>query len=259
MKTQTKARIVEIIQKKSGARPIELVKRLGISPQAIHRHLKSLVASGVLEPRGRGPMTRYFIAGAPQLSRVRAWYVSIAKPAESPGEFVCETRDVFTARLSRLSSFTKLGLKEDELPLAISMAGEIGNNCFDHNLGSWRDVPGCWFEAQVTGGRLWICIADRGQGIFRSLIRADPAIPDEQAALVAAFERTLSGRAPENRGNGLKFVKNIIVASEGRGLACRSGAGLVEYGRLGQDCRKELARFPSKPSGTITLILWSLK
>ncbi|MEK7765171.1 MAG: hypothetical protein AAB368_02935, partial [bacterium] len=97
------------------------------------------------------------------------------------------------------------------------------------------------------------------QGIFRSLTRADPTIPDEQAALVTAFEKTISGRAPENRGNGLKFVRNIIVASEGRGLACRSGAGLVDYGRLGPDCRTEMARFPSQPSGTLTLILWSLK
>ncbi|OGR87031.1 MAG: hypothetical protein A3J74_03085 [Elusimicrobia bacterium RIFCSPHIGHO2_02_FULL_57_9] len=259
MKTETRALIVKIIQDEGSARPIELVKSLGISPQAIHRQLRSLVACGFLEPRGRGPMTRYFIAGAPQLNAALSWHASIARPAETQGEFLCQTRDVFTARLGRLSLFTRMGLKEDELPLIISMTGEIGNNCFDHNLGNWRDVPGCWFEAQASGGRLWICVADRGQGVFRSLTRADPTIPDEQAALVAAFERTLSGRTPENRGNGLKFVRNIIVASVGRGLACRSGAGLVERGRLGAECSKELTRFPSQPGGTITLILWSLK
>ncbi len=259
MKTETRERIVKIVKEKVGTRPFELIKKLGLSPQAIHRHLRFLVNSGVLEPRGRGPMIRYFMAGAPQLNGVRAWYVSIAKPTESPEEFVCETRDVFTARLGHLSSFTRMGLKEDELPLAISVAGEVGNNCFDHNIGNWRDVPGCWFEAQATGGRLWICIADRGQGVFQSLIRVDPTIPNEQAALTAAFERIISGRAPENRGNGLKFVRNIMVATEGRGLACRSGTGLVEYGRLGPDCRMELARFPSHSIGTITLILWSLK
>lgn len=240
-------------------RPIELVKIIGISPQAIHRHLKSLVAAGSIEPRGRGPLTRYHIAGLPDLDGARCWHASIAEPAESPGESVCETRDAFTGRLGRLSAFAGRGFTEDELPLAISVAGEVGNNCFDHNLGNWRDVPGCWFEAQATGGRLWVCIADRGQGVFRSLTRVDPAIPDEQAALVAAFERTLSGRAPENRGNGLKFVRNIVVATERRGLACRSGAGLVSYGRLGPECREELARIPSRAGGTITLILWSLK
>ncbi|MDE2313778.1 MAG: winged helix-turn-helix domain-containing protein, partial [Elusimicrobia bacterium] len=39
MKTETHTRIVDIIRKKSGSRPIELIKELGLSPQAIHRHL----------------------------------------------------------------------------------------------------------------------------------------------------------------------------------------------------------------------------
>lgn len=259
MKTDTRTRIIAMIQQSGSMRPIELVQRLGISPQAVHRHLRSLVASGDIESRGRGPLTRYFTAGDPQLAGVRRWCASIAMPVDNPEEFVCETRDVFAARLNRLSPFVKWGLKEDELPLAISAAGEIGNNCFDHNLGSWRDVPGCWFEIQASGRRLWVCIADRGQGVFRTLIRADRTIRDEQEALVAAFEKTLSGRAPERRGNGLKFVRNIILAGEGRGLACRSGSGLLEYGRLGAECRMELARFPAKPGGTVTLVLWSLK
>lgn len=259
MKTQTRSQIIKIIREKGGARPVELVHGLEISPQAIHRHLRSLVAAGCLDIRGRGPKTRYFIAGAPHLDKARLWYASIVKPAPNPAEFVCETRDVFTARLSRLGSFDKIGFKEDDLPLIIATAAEVGNNCFDHNLGSWRDIPGCWFETQATGGRLWICIADRGQGVFRSLVRADPAIPNEQRALVTAFEKTISGRAPENRGNGLKFVRNIVVANERRGLACRSGAGLIDYGRLGPDCRMELTGLPSRPIGTITLMLWSLK
>lgn len=258
MKTQTRSKILQIVQQNGGTRPIELMRELGISPQAIHRHLRFMVAAGQIEHRDRGPRTRYYIAGAPQLDKVLPWCASIAKPAESPGENVCEARDVFTSRLSHMGSFTRMGLKEEELSLAIAVAGEIGNNCFDHNLGNWRDVPGCWFEMQATAGRLWICIADRGQGVFRSLNRVDPSIPDEQAALITAFEKTISGRFPENRGNGLKFVRNIIVAGEKRGLACRSGAGLVDYGPFGRDCRIELARYPHHPVGTITLVLWGL-
>ncbi|MDE2313001.1 MAG: hypothetical protein KGL04_02350, partial [Elusimicrobia bacterium] len=210
-----------------------------------------------IESRGRGPLTRYFIAGKPQLDRARRWQNSAAEPAENPEEFLCRTRDAFTARLPRLASFAEAGLKRDDVPLVVSAAGEVGNNCFDHNLGAWRDVPGCWFEAQATGGRLWICIADRGQGVLRTLARADPALADEQAALTAAFERIISGRAPENRGNGLKFVRSVVGAGENRGLACRSGAGVVDYGRLGPECRAELAGFSEKSEGTITLILWS--
>lgn len=255
MKTDTRARILDIIKNRSGTRPSELTHALALTPQAVHRHLRTLLAQGRLERRGGGPTVRYFIAGQPRLEQVLAWYGAKSNPAENPPDLICETRDAFAARLPRLTS---AGLGSDELPLVIASVGEIGNNSFDHNLGHWRDTPGCWYQIQSTGGRLWICIADRGQGILMSLARVDPGITDEQTALVTAFEKTLSGRAPERRGNGLKFVRNIVTGNEGRGLACRSGAGLVDYGKLGVECREELARFPAAV-GTITLILWSLK
>jgi sensor histidine kinase regulating citrate/malate metabolism len=151
-----------------------------------------------------------------------------------------------------------MGLPEHDLPLVISIVGEVGNNSFDHNLGQWRDDPGCWLEWQVTGEWLWICIADRGQGVFRSLSQVDPTLQDDQTALLAAFEKNISGRAPEKRGNGLKFVRNIITGSGKRGLACRSGAASVVYGELGEPCRKGLSRFSSQSSGTATLIAWGL-
>ena len=255
MRTGTRARILEIIRNGSGTRPAELIQALAMSPQAVHRHLRILLEEGRLERRGGGPQVRYFVAGKPQLERVLAWYGAKARPEENPLDFVCETRDTFTGRLPRLTS-TSLG--RDEQSLAIAAVGEIGNNSYDHNLGHWKDIPGCWYQTQATGGRLWICIADRGQGIWKSLARVDPRIADDQTALRTAFEKFLSGRAPERRGNGLKYVRNIITGKDRRGLACRSGAGLVEYGKLGLECREELARFPAS-EGTITLILWSLK
>ncbi len=259
MKTGTQARIVRLIRRREGLRPVELAKKLGISPQALHRHLKSLAISGILEPRGHAPKTRYFIAGEPSLEAMRRWFGARGAPLQRAAQFVCETRDVFSARLGRLDSLSRRGLEGGELALFISAVGEIGNNCFDHNLGHWRDAPGCWFETQMTGKLLWVLIADRGQGVFRSLRRAFPAIPDETSALIAAFEKRISGRAPENRGNGLKFVRKIIEESPARGLACRSGTGLIDYGALGPDCRGHLAGFSSRASGTITLVAWRIQ
>jgi hypothetical protein len=34
---------------------------------------------------------------------------------------------------------------------------------------------------------------------------------DDSSALIVAFTEIVSGRAPEERGNGLKFVKSIII------------------------------------------------
>lgn len=255
MKTDTRIKILETIKNRSGTRPSELIQALALTPQAVHRHLRALLEEGRLERRGGGPKVRYFIAGKPQLERVCAWYGANVRPAENPPDLICETRDTFAGRLPRLTS---TGLGKDEQSLAIAVVGEIGNNSFDHNLGNWKDTPGCWYQTQTTGGRLWICIADRGQGILKSLARVDQRITDDQTALVTAFEKILSGRAPERRGNGLKYVRNIITGKDCRGLACRSGAGMVDYGKLGVECREELTRFPES-EGTLTLILWSLK
>ena len=258
MKTKTKSTIIKFIEKKRRVRPIELVQAFKISHQSIHRHLRSLISDGIIESRGHPPSTHYVLAGVPDFSEALQWF-GADKITENSPSTICETRDIFTARLSHLKIFLKQGLSTEDLPLIVSATGEIGNNSFDHNLGQWRDVQGCWFESQVTGKRLWICIADRGQGVYRSLIRIDSTIQNDQAALEMAFEKQISGRSPEKRGNGLKYVKNIILGGGNRGLSCCSGRGLIHYGDLGVDCRTILETVFSKANGTITLACWGLK
>lgn len=258
MRTHTRAHIIRLIKERTRLRPVELASALKISPQALHRHLKALVSQGLLEPQGKPPLTSYALAGVPDLSSALTWFTT-KKATGNSNSAVCETRDVFTARLSQLKTLVKQGLPNEDLPLVIAVTGEIGNNSFDHNIGQWRDVPGCWFQTQVTGGRLWLCIADRGQGILKSLLRTDPSIESDQKALEVAFEKRVSGRAPERRGNGLKFVRNAIVSSaKDRGLACFSGAGRYFLGNWDRDRYKALEPPPSKANGTLTFLTWEL-
>jgi len=260
VKTKTKFQILEIINKKESVRPVELVNLLKISPQAVHRHLKALVSEGAIEPRGQPPFTQYTLIDRPDFRQALRWFQSNEVKNTVVENNVSETRDIFTARLNHFIPLVKQGFSQEDLPLIISTCGEIGNNSFDHNLGQWRDFPGCWFEIQMTRNRLWVLIADRGQGIYSSLSKAFPSITSEQVAIEKAFEEHLSGRAPEKRGNGLKYVKNIITASQNRGLSCRSGSGQVDYGRFGKDCLKILNSVPSNQKfGAITLISWGLK
>ncbi|MCB4756769.1 MAG: winged helix-turn-helix domain-containing protein [Elusimicrobia bacterium] len=258
MKTQTRSQILKIIEKNGKVRPSELRESLNISAQAIHRHLRSLTEQGIVEAKGSAPFTQYALAGVLDFEAVSSW-VNAPTLTKSPESLVCETREILTARLPHLKSFVRNGLPESDLPLVIATAGEVGNNSFDHNLGQWRDVPGCWFESQVTGGHLWICIADRGQGIFQSLVKVLPHLADDQAALKAAFETIISGRAPEQRGNGLKFVKQTLSTTPGGGLACISGTGRVTYGEQGEKCVALLNKHFTEVEGTITLMIWRLK
>lgn len=114
-----------------------------------------------------------------------------------------ETRDVFQAKLNSL-------LSENYAPLLIAVLGEIGNNSFDHNLGSWRDLVGIYFRTIKQRNDTLILIADRGQGLKATLGRILPEISSDLEAIKIAFTKVISGRSPEQRGNGLKFVTKII-------------------------------------------------
>ena len=124
-------------------------------------------------------------------------------------EMYCETRDVFQARLenfeSKLSKIAPLAT----MSLVTAAAGEIGNNSFDHNLGNWPDILGIFFSYSMRNRT--VVLADRGLGILTTLRRVRPNLVNSQEALKVAFTETLSGRYPEARGNGLKFVRSVII------------------------------------------------
>lgn len=126
---------------------------------------------------------------------------------EPPSEYYCPTRDIADARFPRLyQTAMASGLSEDKTALLTAIVAELTANCFDHNLGSWKDVSGCWLSFELTENILQITIADRGQGILQSLQRADASLQTHTDALVTALTKQISGRQPENRGRGLKFV-----------------------------------------------------
>lgn len=121
----------------------------------------------------------------------------------------CATRDVFEARLDTLlEELNKINISHELIPLIIAVCGEIGNNSFDHNSGSWRDIPGIFFSSDIDN-RI-IVLADRGQGIKKTLEKAVPNIKTAKDALRIAFTKIISGRLPEHRGNGLKFVTEVV-------------------------------------------------
>ena len=136
----------------------------------------------------------------------REWVVYQTK---FPEEFYCQNSAIFQSYLIKMQSSmvqrTDLG---DLLSLVVSIAGEIGNNSFDHNLGQWPDTPGIFFGYDLN--KRQIVLADRGLGILETLKRVKPELKDHEQALLTAFTEMISGRAPENRGNGLKYVRKVV-------------------------------------------------
>lgn len=128
---------------------------------------------------------------------------------EPPDNFYCQNSYIFQGRLSKLESeFSKIKSLESFFPVLSAVVGEIGNNSFDHNLGNWPDVPGIFFGYSFD--KKEIVLADRGRGVLETLKAVKPELADDASALETAFTEIISGRAPESRGNGLKFVRKAV-------------------------------------------------
>ncbi len=123
--------------------------------------------------------------------------------------FYCSDSSVFKARLGKMLTELQKDLSVRNLAsLITASAGEIGNNSFDHNLGNWPDKAGIFFGYHTK--KRQIVLADRGQGVLTTLSRVRPELKIEKDALKVAFTEFVTGRAPQHRGNGLKWVKKNV-------------------------------------------------
>lgn len=128
---------------------------------------------------------------------------------EFPRTFHCPTSAIFQGRLTKMeyALMQKPGF-EKLYSLVVAVTGEIGDNSFAHNLGRWPDTQGIFFGYDISKGI--IVLADRGLGILGTLRRVRPDLSTHLEALKVAFTEFISGRAPEQRGNGLKYVRRVV-------------------------------------------------
>lgn len=131
--------------------------------------------------------------------------------SDFPGKFYCQTSSVFQAKLTKME-YELMGKPgfEKLYSLIVLVTGEIGDNSFAHNLGKWLDTPGIFFGYDLE--KRIIVLADRGLGILETLKRVRPNLPNHVTAVQVAFTEFISGRAPEKRGNGLKLVREVVIA-----------------------------------------------
>ncbi len=140
------------------------------------------------------------------------WISEKVENVDVSSENYCKTRDIFQVRLEKMTNdlLQEKKILENKAYIVAAIAGEIGNNSFDHNLGNWRDIPGIFFAYGYSNNSLSVVLADRGQGVLATLRKVKPELVKDSEALKVAFTEVISGRAPEVRGNGLKFVRENV-------------------------------------------------
>ncbi|MFH1610490.1 MAG: MerR family DNA-binding transcriptional regulator [Patescibacteria group bacterium] len=142
----------------------------------------------------------------------RSWVLENTGSDPRP-EFYCKESPIFQARLIRLKEeLSKMKKLKDNYFSIISIVGEIGDNSFAHNFGNWPDVMGLFFAYNLTARK--IVLADRGQGVLKTLKKVKPELNNNLDALETAFTEVISGRSPEARGNGLKYVRKMVTTNE---------------------------------------------
>jgi hypothetical protein len=233
----TKINILALIKQNPGIRTKEILRvNSPLTDAMIFRHLKDLMENGQIFKIGSAPMVKYYyklnMEDKTQLEQKFFNWALTGDGQYATADWLCPTRDIFQARQERLLISLKKQVNENLLYLLVGTVGEIGNNSFDHNLGNWRDTAGVLFAVD-TEHRV-ILLADRGQGVLSTLKRVRPQISGDQDALRVAFTEMISGRAPEQRGNGLKYAKKVVEENNlclelysGNALAKISGTGLT--------------------------------
>lgn len=229
MKTNTGQRILQFIKERGRTSPKEIIDFIGFSAPAVFRQLKKLQERGLIQKSGTPPRVFYHLPMTEKellIQQVFKWASDSKTNAVQDQDVYCPTSDIFQSRNERILKMLIDNRTGESLSyLLMAIIGEIGNNSFDHNFGSWPDTPGVYFN--VDTAKKLVMLADRGRGVFATLKKVRPDIQSDEDALRVAFTEVVSGRSPEWRGNGLKFVKKVIAQNNLK-LSFFSGAGLCE-------------------------------
>jgi len=234
----------------------EAANYLGVTTTTLRRwHNEGTFPASFVSPGGH----RYYaltdlekkIKGLFQLA---SEWAAATNPTIPEEEQYCSTSDRFRTRLAHMMQAMEAHSSDKNvIALVATAAGEIGNNSFDHNLGNWPDIPGVFFAYDI--GKRQIVLADRGVGILTTLRHARAHLKTHEEALHMAFTERVTGRAPEHRGNGLKYAHAALTRANAS-LRFQSGNATVEIQKENPELIFKQAEQPIR--GCLALITYSL-
>ncbi len=186
----------------------EVSKILNVSIQTIRRWDKK---GKLISERSNSNQRQFNISSIKTLLIKNLFWCAkfwlLEEPSTPNNQYYCSNRAIFEARNNAMEKLLKSEVG-DIYSIIGSSCGEIGNNSFDHNLGKWKDIPGIYFNYSFNERK--IVLADRGQGLLQTLQFILPNLCTHLDALHIAFTEIITGRAPEKRGNGLKYVRRNV-------------------------------------------------
>src|SRR3989338_11457838 len=120
----------------------EAAELLGVSQDTLRRWDKSGRLPSIKSSGGHRLYSRFQIELYLSDLQILAkeW---VGSGTEIPDQLHCANSAVFQACLHKMEELlSHIEELKNIFPLIVAVAGEIGNNSFDHNLGNWPDIPG---------------------------------------------------------------------------------------------------------------------
>jgi DNA-binding transcriptional ArsR family regulator len=180
--------ILEQVEKSPGDVTKTTSERFGITRQAVNKHLRRLVAEGVIRRSGKTRDTVY------RLAPLSEWFRTYKIESEL-AEDVVWTRDV-------RSVFGKL--PDNVLDIWHYGFTEMFNNAIDHSSGETITV-----HIRQTATTTEMLISDDGIGIFRK-IQAEMGLLDERHSILELAKGKLTTDPAGHTGEGIFFTSRMF-------------------------------------------------
>jgi anti-sigma regulatory factor (Ser/Thr protein kinase)/biotin operon repressor len=188
----TTDRILKLVARPGGLSGGELCRRMGLSRQALHKHLRPMILRGVLVKTGVTKAAVYHLPGrADGGARTAIFRKRYRLKALS------EDRAFDEAAL-------RLGLAartpKNVMELARYAFTEMLNNAIDHARSPWATV-----EMAVNSYDIRFTVRDAGIGVFRSIVSRF-GLRDEPAAAAELLKGKTTTMAQRHSGEGIFFT-----------------------------------------------------
>lgn len=191
----TEQNILRYLDKHTAAKGTELADYLGISRQAIHKHLKALIQAGMITKEGVTRGSLYSIKLSDEgIQPPRSW-----KRSYKLGDL--EEDKVFSDAVLFLNLKKILGIRAFEITNYAFT--EMLNNAIDHSH-STR----CSVEISIDEYNLSFKVRDFGIGIFYSIFKKY-ALADEYAAIGELIKGKTTTMKERHSGEGIFFTSKI--------------------------------------------------
>jgi DNA-binding MarR family transcriptional regulator len=218
-------RILARLKRKPDANSAELCELLGVTRQALSRHLKKLLREGRIAKTGSTKSARYRLASRR------------TQPATDTVEKICRLRGLEEDAVYRELSLRlnlERRLNEATRKIASYAFSEMLNNAIEHSR-SER----CLVQASVDAYDFAFHIRDFGIGIFQSIQRKFE-FPDEHAAVAELLKGKTTTMEKRHSGEGIFFTSKAADR-----ISFRSHRTTLVFDNLKRDVVVEEGRFQS--------------